>query len=69
MARFINKNFGVLHPVVPERLHLANGVTSLCEMLGFTVADPGDGILLGKPIYQAFQVDFSTKAKCVQHNC
>ena len=63
MARYINKYFGVLHPIDHERLLFANGVTSICEMLGFTAADEGDGILLSKPIYQAFQMDFGMKAK------
>lgn len=32
-------------------------------MLGFTLADPGDGILFSRPVYQAFQVDFGITAK------
>lgn len=44
----------------------ANGVTALCEMLGFSIAEPGDGILMSRPIYQAFQSDFGTKAQYVQ---
>lgn len=63
MAKFINKNFNVLNPIDPEDLMFANGVTSLCEMLGHTIADPGDAILMSKPIYQAFQMDFGLKAK------
>ncbi|KAL9057920.1 MAG: hypothetical protein Q9162_002047 [Coniocarpon cinnabarinum] len=63
MAHYVNKNFGVHEPVDADKILFANGVTSICEMLGFTVADPGDGILLSKPIYQAFQFDFGTKAR------
>ena len=63
MARFIDKNFGVYQAVDPADILFANGVTSLCEMLGWTIGDPGDGVLLSKPIYQAFQIDFGTKAK------
>jgi 1-aminocyclopropane-1-carboxylate synthase len=40
---------------------------SLCEMLGFSLFSPGDGILLSRPCYAAFESDFGTRAgvKCV----
>lgn len=63
MAKHMNKRF---HPVVPvhhDNLLVANGVSSICELLGFTIAEPGDGILMSSPIYQAFAIDFGTKAK------
>ena len=63
MAKFIDRNFKSIKPVDPEKLLFANGVTAICEMLGFTIADPGDGILLSKPIYQAFKIDFVHTAK------
>lgn len=67
MAAHINH---FLHPSTPidaSNLIFANGVTSLCEMLGFSICAPGDGILMSRPIYQAFQIDFGAKAgvKCV----
>ncbi|GAB7363800.1 hypothetical protein MBLNU230_g4367t1 [Neophaeotheca triangularis] len=67
MAKHINKRFHPVEEVHASNLIFANGVTSLCEMLGFVIATPGDGILLSRPIYQAFQIDFGTKArvKCV----
>lgn len=63
MARHMTRYFGAIQPVEPEELIFANGVTSLCEMLGFTIFDEGDGILLSQPIYQAFPIDFGAKAK------
>lgn len=39
-----------------------NGVTALGEMLAFALANPGDGILMNRPIYGRFKVDFSVKA-------
>lgn len=67
MARHINKRFHPVIQVQPSELLFANGCTSLCEMLGFTIASPDEGILLSRPIYQAFQIDFGTKArvKCI----
>ena len=63
MARHINRLFKPLHTVEPSRIIFANGVTSLCDELGFTLCDPGDAILMSRPIYQAFKSDFGTKAK------
>ena len=63
MAKHINRYFKPLEPLDPQRLLFANGVTSLCEMLGFTICDEGDAILLSKPIYQAFKSDFGSRAR------
>lgn len=59
----MNRTFDVLHPIDPDRLVFANGVTSLLNLLGFTIADPGDAVLLPRPIYQAFQMDFGLEAQ------
>ena len=66
MSAHLNEHFSPYHSVKPDQLHFANGVTSLCEMLGYTIFDEGDCLLLSSPIYQAFKMDFGTKAKCVQ---
>ena len=63
MAKFMTRTFPAIEPVNPDDLLFSNGVTTICEMLGFTLGDPGDGVLLGRPIYQAFQIDFGSKAK------
>lgn len=63
MAKHMTKYFHPAKPIDPDHILFANGLTSICEMLGFTIADAGDGILLPRPVYQAFQADFGTKAK------
>lgn len=63
MAKHMTKAMKAIEPVDPEDLVFANGVTSICDMLGMLIGDPGDGVLLGRPIYQAFQADFGLKAK------
>ncbi|KAB8337221.1 hypothetical protein FH972_021523 [Carpinus fangiana] len=62
MAAHMTKYFNAISPVDPEDILVASGVTSLCEMLGFTIADPGDGVLFTRPIYQAFEPDFGLRA-------
>ena len=62
LARHMTKYFKALHPLDPEDLLIMNGVTPLCEMLGFTIADPGDAVLFSRPFYSAFESDFLIKA-------
>ncbi|KAI7616548.1 PLP-dependent transferase, partial [Hortaea werneckii] len=63
MAHHMNKRFHTHIPIQPDDLLFANGVSTICELLGFSLASPGDAILMSSPIYQAFAVDFGTKAK------
>ena len=65
MADTINRYFNPLKPVKSEEIIFGNGVTSVNDMLGFTLLDEGDGILLAMPIYGAFEKDFNAKARWV----
>jgi 1-aminocyclopropane-1-carboxylate synthase len=38
-------------------------VSSVIDQIGWVVADPGDGILLGKPFYGGFQKDLYARSK------
>ncbi|KAJ9635156.1 hypothetical protein H2201_003310 [Coniosporium apollinis] len=62
MTAHMTKYFHPHHPLHEDDLLFANGCTSLMEMLGFSLMDPGDGILLTRPCYIAFALDFGTKA-------
>ncbi|KAI7089158.1 PLP-dependent transferase [Hortaea werneckii] len=63
MVHHMNKRFHPVMPIQPDDLLFANGVSTICELLGFSLASPGDAILMSSPIYQAFAVDFGTKAQ------
>ena len=65
MARHINRKFHPHRAVEADELLFASGVTSLCELLGLSIGDAGDAVLLSRPCYQAFEDDFGTKAKSV----
>lgn len=67
LAKHITRHFHPVEEMNPDNLLVANGCMSLCEMLGFSIFSPGDGILLSRPSYQAFESDFGTRAgvKCV----
>jgi 1-aminocyclopropane-1-carboxylate synthase len=67
LAKHMNRYFHPVEAVNPDDLLVANGCMSLCEMLGFSIFSPGDGILISRPCYGAFESDFGTRAgvKCV----
>lgn len=67
LAKHLNRYFHPVEAVNPDDLLVANGCMSLCEMLGFSIFSPGDGILLSRPCYGAFESDFGTRVgvKCV----
>ena len=64
----MDKWFKPLSPVDPDELLFSIGVTSLSEMLGFTLFEPGDGLLLPAPIYQAFRSDYGLRAEYVMNH-
>lgn len=63
MAKFMTKTFNAIEPLDPEKITFANGATVCCEMLAFTLGDPGDAILFPRPIYSAFKDDFGIRPK------
>ncbi|KAF2460669.1 pyridoxal phosphate-dependent transferase [Lineolata rhizophorae] len=63
MAKFMERNLKSIHPIDPEKILFASGCTAIFEMLGFALADPGEGLLVSRPCYAAFQDDFELKAK------
>jgi len=56
MAKFIARKFKF--PVNAESLIVANGATAILDMVAYTFADPGEGILVPAPLYPGFIVDF-----------
>ncbi|KAI9729251.1 MAG: hypothetical protein M1834_007043 [Cirrosporium novae-zelandiae] len=66
MANHMHRQFPTYKPLDPENILFASGVTGICQMLGFSIANEGDGILFSRPVYQAFRHDFSTLPKVVQ---
>jgi aspartate/methionine/tyrosine aminotransferase len=61
LATFFNEYFQPVQDVNPSQLMITNGVTSAIEHVAWAIADPGDGILLGRPYYRAFLPDISLR--------
>jgi 1-aminocyclopropane-1-carboxylate synthase len=49
-------------PVDPRNIVTASSPTALGGMLGFALAEPGDGILTSRPIYGRFELDYGVEA-------
>ena len=61
MCQFLNRH---LHPVTPletDQVVVTNGVSSAIEHFSWALADPTEGILLGRPFYGSFVPDISQR--------
>ncbi|PWY94420.1 aspartate aminotransferase [Aspergillus sclerotioniger CBS 115572] len=49
-------------PIDPEDVIVTSGATAIGSMLGFTLAESGDGILVSRPVYGRFELDYGVEA-------
>ncbi|KAI4207384.1 MAG: hypothetical protein LQ349_009853, partial [Xanthoria aureola] len=62
LSSFFNDYFNPVQKVLPEQLLVAGGVTSVIDLATVGVADEGDGILIGRPLYTSFKNDVRARA-------
>ncbi|KAI1001396.1 hypothetical protein K3495_g6802 [Podosphaera aphanis] len=62
MASHINNYFSPYSPVKPEEIHVGSGLTGVNGMLGHVIGEVGDAILVSRPIYGRFELDFGISA-------
>jgi aspartate/methionine/tyrosine aminotransferase len=63
MATHVNEYFHPFKPLTGDNILATGAATALHEILAFSVGDPGDGILLSRPCYGRFEIDFGNKAE------
>ncbi|CRJ90847.1 hypothetical protein BN1723_008484 [Verticillium longisporum] len=61
-AKFINERFRPVNPVLKKHISITSGVGPALELSSFSLCDPGDGILLGRPYYGTFPSDMGARA-------
>ncbi|KAI9038543.1 pyridoxal phosphate-dependent aminotransferase [Aspergillus affinis] len=61
IGRFLTRHFHPVKPIQPDHVVVTNGLAAALEHLSWALADPGDGILLGRPYYGAFIPDLSLR--------
>jgi 1-aminocyclopropane-1-carboxylate synthase len=62
MATHLNEYFKPFVPVTKNDILTACGITAIEGMLAYSIGDPGDGILVSRPIYGRFELDFGNMA-------
>lgn len=61
ICQFLGKHLKPFTPLNPDHLIVTNGVSSAVEHISWTFADPGEGILLGRPYYGTFIPDLTMR--------
>lgn len=62
LATHVNEYFSPHTPINPEEILTAAGLTAMHEMIALALGDPGDGVLVSRPIYGRFELDFVNTA-------
>lgn len=62
MAAFVNRYFDPYAPLKSSEILATNSIPSLSEQLAFALAEAGDGMLVSRPIYGRFRMDWGNRA-------
>lgn len=63
LATHLNEYFHPYKPLTGDDILATGTATALHEILAFSFGDPGDGILVSRPCYGRFELDFGNKAE------
>lgn len=58
MSQQLKEYFNPFRPVEADQIITASGLTAIHELVGYSLADPGDAILVSRPVYGRFELDF-----------
>jgi bifunctional pyridoxal-dependent enzyme with beta-cystathionase and maltose regulon repressor activities len=58
MAAHLNTHFQPHTPVQASHIFTASALTAIHEMVAFSLANTGDGVLVSRPVYGRFELDF-----------
>lgn len=61
MSRFLNRHLKPVIHIDPGHVIITNGVSPAIEHVSWAFADPGEGILLGRPYYGTFIPDINQR--------
>ncbi|PLB50201.1 1-aminocyclopropane-1-carboxylate synthase [Aspergillus steynii IBT 23096] len=62
VASHLNSLLKPMLPIDPEHVVTASGLTAIGSMLAFTLAEESDGILVARPVYGRFELDYGVEA-------
>jgi aspartate/methionine/tyrosine aminotransferase len=61
ISSHLNKYFKPLTPITPEMVVKVNGCSAAGNMLSFALAEPGDAVLVSRPVYGRFELDYGVQ--------
>ncbi|KAJ6017362.1 hypothetical protein N7451_000741 [Penicillium sp. IBT 35674x] len=61
-AAHLNRVLGTHTPIDPNHIFVADCPTSLGSMLGYNLAERGEAILVNRPVYGRFELDYGVEA-------
>ncbi|KAL0943268.1 1-aminocyclopropane-1-carboxylate synthase [Colletotrichum truncatum] len=61
LAAHLNATFNPHAPLTSANVQLASGATAVQHILAFALASPGEGILVSRPVYGRFELDFGNE--------
>ncbi|KAL4933944.1 pyridoxal phosphate-dependent transferase [Aspergillus undulatus] len=62
LATHMNTYFSPLTHITPEMVIKCNGCSAAGNMLAFALAEPGDAVLVSRPVYGRFELDYGVEA-------
>jgi aspartate/methionine/tyrosine aminotransferase len=60
-AMFVNQYFSPNQTIEPEHIMATNGVSSLLDIITFSICDPGEAVMLATPNYGMFKHDLQSR--------
>ncbi|KAF2012800.1 PLP-dependent transferase [Aaosphaeria arxii CBS 175.79] len=63
LAGLLNDYFNPYEPITGKDIRATSAATALHEILAFSLASPGEGVLFSRPYYGRFELDFGNKAQ------
>lgn len=62
LARYFEKEFASTTPITAEDLFTTPGLAGAIDALAFSLCDPGEGVMVPEPLYNAFKIDISHRS-------
>ncbi|KAJ6256713.1 hypothetical protein Dda_8579 [Drechslerella dactyloides] len=63
LATFYNRHFNPAFEIKPDDIYTACGVSGTLDILVHAIADEGEAVMIGRPIYTGFQHDLFQRSK------
>lgn len=63
LSKYLNRILQPHEPIDPSAVVITSGASGALDILGFTLCDDAEGIIVGRPLYNGFNVDLCKRAK------